>query len=48
MKCKHDYSNEWFCPYVDTEQERFIPTCCKCGKIKHSRNEYYVGSEVSK
>ena len=38
--CKHDYSNDWFCPYVDVENECFVPTCCKCGKVKYQRLEY--------
>ena len=39
---KHDYSNEWFCPYYDIEREIFIPTCCECGKIRN-QNRKYIG-----
>jgi len=36
----HDYSNEWFCPYFDFEQEIMIPTCWKCGKVKNKKFAY--------
>ena len=38
----HDYSNDWCCPYFDIEQDCFIPTCWKCGKIKY-QNIKYIG-----
>ena len=43
-KCtRHEFTN-WFCPYVDIEQERFIDTCIKCGKVK-KRNIAYKGRD---
>ena len=42
--CKrHDFTN-WFCPYADIEQERFIYTCLQCGKVKN-RNIAYKGRD---
>ena len=40
-ECKHDYSiGLWFCPYYDSDKEKFIATCCQCGKIKNRKIRY--------
>ena len=42
---KHDYENEWWCPYFDTERDVMIPTCWKCGKVKYQKIKYVGRNE---